>query len=287
MATNLNQESGTSGATAESLNVPQSEESVLSGRVETYGFGVQEFGEGDDISPIYRVVVDVSGGNSVGRLQLGYYVRVNDSVYFVVKKAITVAKVDESEKVFAFLAKTKLPFTVSIRHSETLSGHQYVEGEVSDDTAFYSLREYKVYRGLWRVIEGELFENLYSPHMARFTANKLDWYVKLMPEGSLKFKQASDISTTYVTSQGHLDIYKVIISDPYAFPSDLYSRRRKLTFFNHTIEADMYVIPLGPEMRIVHLREETQISSPDHETVHLDVGEYLLIHPRPKRDRVD
>jgi len=41
MATNLNQESGISGATAESLNVPQSEESVLSGRTETYGFGVQ------------------------------------------------------------------------------------------------------------------------------------------------------------------------------------------------------------------------------------------------------
>jgi len=38
-------ESGIMGATAESLNVPQSEESVLSGRTETYGFGVQDLGK--------------------------------------------------------------------------------------------------------------------------------------------------------------------------------------------------------------------------------------------------
>jgi len=285
MATNLNQESGTSGATAESLNVPQSEESVLSGRVETYGFGVQEFGEGDDISPIYRVVVDVSGGNSVGRLQLGYYVRVNDSVYFVVKKAITVAKVDESEKVFAFLAKTKLPFTVSIRHSETLSGHQYVEGEVSDDTAFYTVREFKVFRSLWRVIEGELYQDLYSPYLARFTDGSLDWYVKLMPEGSLKFKQVSSISLNYVTSQGHLEVFKISSTEP--LPGYLYNARKKLVFFNHVIEGTVDVIPLGLERRVLSLGGETTIVSPDHEPIVLPVGQYLLYHPRPSRDRVD
>jgi len=284
--TNLNQESGISGATAESLNVPQSEESVLGGRTETYGFSIQQFGEGDDISTIYRVVVDVSGGNSVGRLQLGYYVRVNDSVYFVTKKAITVAKAIEAEKVFAFLAKTKLPFTVSIRHSETLSGYQYVEGEVSDDTAFYSLREYKVYRGLWRVIEGELFENLYSPHMARFTGGKLDWYVKLMPEGSLKFKQVSSISLNYVTSQGHLEVFKLSSTEP--LPGYLYGARKKLVFFNHSIEGNTFdVIPLGLERRVLSLGRETTIVSPDHEPIVLPMGQYLLYHPRPSRDRVD
>ena len=244
-------------------------------------------GEVFDTSPIYRLIIDVSYGSSVGSLQLGFYVTVNNNVYFVVKKAIDVATVNQAERVFTFLAKTKFPFTISVRHDETRSGHQYVDlFDVTTDNRFYSVVEFKVLRNLWRDVEYELFENKYSPAMARFTSGKLDWYVKLMPEGSLKFKQASDISTTYVTSQGHLDIYK-IIGGPYAFPSNLYSRRSKLTFFNHTIEGDMYVIPLGPEMRIVHLREETQISSPDHETVYLDVGEYLLLHPRPSRDVID
>ena len=284
---NLNQESGTSGATAESLSVPQNgEESVLGGRTETYGFGVQEFGEEGDTSPTYRLVIDVSGGNSMGRLQLGYYVRVNDSVYFVVKKAITVAKADEAEKVFAFLAKTKLPFTVSIRHSETLSGHQYVQGEVNDDTAFYTVREFKVFRSLWRVIEGELYQDLYSPYLARFTADKLDWYVKLMPEGSLKFKQVSSISLTYVTSQGHLEVFKISSTEP--LPGYLYNARKKLVFFNHSIEGNTFdVIPLGLERRVLSLGRETTIVSPDHEPIVLPVGQYLLYHPRPSRDRVD
>jgi len=286
MATNLNQESGTSGATAESLSVPQNgEESVLGGRTETYGFGVQEFGEEGDTSPTYRLVIDVSGGNSMGRLQLGYYVRVNDSVYFVVKKAITVAKADEAEKVFAFLAKTKLPFTVSIRHSETLSGHQYVQGEVNDDTAFYTVREFKVFRSLWRVIEGELYQDLYSPHMARFTGGSLDWYVKLMPEGSLKFKQVSSISLTYVTSQGHLEVFKIFSTEP--LPGYLYNARKKLVFFNHEINQTVDVIPLGGERRIIAIPKETKITSEDHEAVTLPQGQYLLFHPRPRRDGVD
>ena len=285
MATNLDQESGISGATAQSLNVPQSRQDVLGGRTETYGFGVQEFGEEGDTSPTYRLVIDVSGGNSVGRLQLGYYVRVNDSVYFVTKKAITVAKASEAEKVFAFLGKTKLPFTVSIRHSETLSGYQYVEGEVSDDTAFYTVREFKVFRGLWRVIEGELFENIYSPYLARFTDGSLDWYVKLMPEGSLKFKQVSSISLNYVTSQGHLEVFKISSTEP--LPGYLYSARKKLVFFNHVIEGTVDVIPLGLERRVLSLGGETTIVSPDHEPIVLPMGQYLLYHPRPSRDRVD
>ena len=244
-------------------------------------------GEVFDTSPIYRLIIDVSYGSSVGSLQLGFYVTVNNSVYFVVKQAIDVATVDQTERVFAFLAKTRIPFTISVRHDETLSAHQYVDlFDITTDKVFYNVVEFKVFRSLWRDVEYELFENKYSPAMARFTGDKLDWYVKLNPENSLKFKEDTNISTTYVASQGHLDIYK-IIGGPYAFPSNLYSRRRKLTFFNHTIEADMYAIPLGPEMRIVNLREETYVNSPDHETIHLDVGEYLLIHPRPKRDRVD
>ena len=244
-------------------------------------------GEVFDTSPIYRLIIDVSYGSSVGSLQLGFYVTVNNSVYFVVKQAIDVATVNQAERVFTFLAKTKFPFTISVRHDETRSGHQYVDlFDVTTDTEFYSVQEFKVFRSLWRDVEYELFENKYSPAMARFSGDKLDWYVKLNPENSLKFKEDTNISTTYVASQGHLDVYKVI-GGPYAFPSNLYSRRRKLTFFNHTIEGDMYVIPLGPEMRIVHLREETTVTSPDHETVYLDVGEYLLIHPRPSRDVID
>jgi len=281
---NLNLSSNTGGASAQSLSAPQNGESGS-----TYCFSFQASdGEVVDTSPIYRLVVDVSYGSSVGALQRGFYVKVNNSVYFVVKKAIDVKTVDEAEKVFAFLAKTKLPFTISVRHDETLSAHQVVSlYDVSVDTEFYSVREFKVFRSLWRDIEYEIFEYKYSPAMTRFTSDKLDWYVKLMPEYSLKFKQVSSISATYITSQGHLDVFKIISDDPYAFPDYLYSRRRKLTFFNHVIEGDSNVIPLGPEIRIVNLSRETNITSPDHETILLYAGEYLLVHPRPKRDEVD
>jgi hypothetical protein len=266
-----------------------SEQNILNGRVEKFDFSVQTSdGEVVDTSPIYRLVVDVSYGSSVGALQRGFYVTVNNSVYFVVKQAIDVKTVDEAERVFAFLAKTKILFTISVRHDETLSAHQYIDlFDVTTDTELYNVREFKVFRGLWRDVEYELFENKYSPAMSRFTSDKLDWYVKLMPEYSLKFKQVSSISTTYVTSQGHLEIFKIISDDPYAFPSNLYSRRRKLTFFNHVIEGDSNVIPLGSEMRIVNLSRETNITSPDHEIILLYAGEYLLVHPRPKRYEVD
>jgi len=266
-----------------------SEQNILSGRVEKFDFAFQSAdGEVVDTSPIYRLVVDVSYGSSVGALQRGFYVKVNDSVHFVVKQAIDVTTVDEAERVFTFLAKTKIPFTISVRHDETLSAHQYVDlFDVTTDTEFYSLREYKAFKGLWRTIEGKIFENLYSPSIARFTSDSLDWYVKLMPEYSLKFKQVSNISATYVTSQGHLDVFKIISDEPYAFPGYLYSRRKHLLYFNHVIEGDSNVIPLGSQMRIVNLLKETQIVSPDHETIHLEAGEYLLIHPRPSRDAID
>jgi len=217
---------------------------------------------------------------------VGSTFKVNNSVYFVVKQAIDVATVDQTERVFAFLAKTRIPFTISVRHDETLSAHQYVDFfDITTDKVFYNVVEFKVFRSLWRDVEYELFENKYSPAMARFTGDKLDWYVKLNPESSLKFKEDTNISTTYVASQGHLDVYKSSVGPTLSRATCIPDAGS--WFFNHTIEADMYVIPLGPEMRIVHLREETQISSPDHETIHLDVGEYLLIHPRPRRDRVD
>jgi len=282
MATNLNQESGISGATAESLNVPQNGEESVG---QTYSFNLQANDNEVITDPVYRVVVDVRFGSLLGAFQSGYYVNTGDGVYFISKKAIQVATSEQVSKVFAFLAKTKIPFTISFRRSETLSGHQYVTGDVKDETTFYSLREFKVFRGLWRVIEGELFENIYSPHMARFTAEKLDWYVKLVPEYPLKFKQVSNITVSYVNTQGHLDIYKISKSQP--LPGYLYSVRKKLEFFNHTIEGTVDVIPLGPERRIVSLSDEKQITSPDHNTVTLPQGEYLFVHPYPRRGRAD
>ena len=282
MATNLNQESGISGATAESLSVPQNGEESVG---QTYSFNLQANDNEVITDPVYRVVVDVRFGSLLGAFQSGYYVNTGDGVYFISKKAIQVATSEQVSKVFAFLAKTKIPFTISFRRSETLSGHQYVTGDVKDETTFYSLREFKVFRGLWRVIEGELFENIYSPHMARFTAEKLDWYVKLVPEYPLKFKQVSNITVSYVNTQGHLDIYKISKSQP--LPGYLYSVRKKLEFFNHTIEGTVDVIPLGPERRIVSLSDEKQITSPDHNTVTLPQGEYLFVHPYPRRGRAD
>jgi len=259
---------------------------ILSGRVETVNFAVQASGEEVLTSPVYRLVIDVSYGSYFGSLAQGYYLRMNDSVYFVSRQTIQVATAEQTEKVFAFLQKTKQLFTISVKHSETLSGHQFVElHDISDDKIFYAIREFKVFRGLWRTIEGELFENKYSPAMVRFSGNSLDWYVKLVPEYSLQFTQVANISLEQVATQGHLEVFK--LPQVYILPAYLYLPRRRLTFFNHSIEGDMYVVPLGAERRIVHLREETTVTSPDHETIHLDVGEYLLVHPRPRKDAVD
>jgi len=265
-----------------------SEQNILSQVEKKFVFAFQSAdGEVFDNSPIYRLVVDVSYGSSVGALQRGFYVTVNNNIYFVVKQAIDVKNVDEAERVFTFLAKTKIPFTVSVRHRETLNAHQYVDlFDVTTDKQFYSVGEFKVFRSLWRDVEYELFENKYSPAMARFTGDKHDWYVKLNSENSLRFKQVSTISLTFHSSQGHLEIHK-INGGPYALPYYLYNKRKQMTFFNHSIEADMKIIPLGPEMRIVNLSEETYVNSPGHKTILLYAGEYLLVHPRPRREGVD
>jgi len=242
-------------------------EEILSGRVETVNFALlQASGEEVLTSPVYRLVVDVAGGSSVGRFQNGYYIRFNDSIYFVAKQTINVSRPDEAEKVFAFLAKTKQLFTISVKHSETLSGHQYVTGDVTDETEFYTIREFRVYHGLWRIIEGELYENLYSPSLARFTSEKLDWYVKLVPEHPLQFTQVTTISLSPVATQGHLQVFRIIKEDEhFAFPGYLYSVRKKFTFFNHEINETVDVIPLGSERRIISLSKEVQITSEDHD----------------------
>jgi len=211
-------------------------------------------------------------------------VRINDDIYFISKRAIQVATTEQVTKVFAFLAKTKLPFTISVKRDKTLSGYQRVELHDVNESTFYTIKEYNVFESLWRTIEYELFENVYTPLMVRFSGNNLDWYVKLTRLYPLQFTQVTTISLSQIAIQGHLQVFK--LPQLYTLPSYLYLPRKRLTFFNHIIEGDMYVVPISQEMRIIHLREKAQISSPDHQTIDVDVGEYLLIHPRP-RDRVD
>jgi len=258
------------------------EQSVLN--TLTFSFSVQAINGEVLPSPIYRIVLNVRFGDSVGLLQLGYYVTVNNNVYFVVKQCINVVTVDEAEKVFAFLNKTQAPFTISIRRDKTNSGYQYIKMfDINTDSYLYTLKSFQAFRGLWRTIEGALHQPK-NPEIARVSGGKLDWVLELKPEHKLSFTQPSNISASLCATQGHLQVFKM--PQVNILPYYLYSAREKLTFFNHVIEGDMYVVPLGPEMRIVHLREEVQVTSPDHDPVHLDVAEYLLIHPRP-RDRVD
>ena len=249
----------------------------------TFSFSVQAL-DGEILTqPVYRLVIDVSYGYSVGRLQKGYYIRFNDNNYFL-SSSIDVETIDKAEKVFTFLHKSQVPFTISVRRSETLSGHQNVRlNNVVSDTQLYTLKSFKVYKGLWREIEGVLYETKNS-EIARFSGVKLDWVLELIPQEKLSFTQPSNISASLCATQGHLQVFK--LPQLYTLPSYLYLPRKRLTFFNHEVKGDMYVIPLGPEMRIVHLRQEAQVTSSDHDPVLLDVGEYLLIHPRP-RDAVD
>ena len=258
------------------------EQSVLN--TLTFSFSVQAL-DGEVLpSPIYRIVLNISYGDSVGALQSGYYVKYNDDVYFITKQAIQVTTPNEATKVFAFLQKTQVPFTVSVKHEQTRSGYQYVQLHyINLDSQLYTLKQFQVYKGLWREIEGALYQNK-SPEIAKFSGGKLDWVAELKPEHKLSFTQPSVISATIFANQGHLQVFKM--PQLYTLPYYIYSQRKKVTFFNHSIKGDMYVIPLGPEMRIVHLCQEAQIVSTDHDPIHLEVGEYLLIHPRP-RDRVD
>jgi len=186
--------------------------------------------------------------------------------------------------VFAFLNKTQIPFTISVKREKTCSGYQYVMlNDVASNTQFYTLKQFKVFRGMWREIEGALYQTK-NVSIVRYSDGKLDWVAELKPEHKLSFTKPSVISATIFANQGHLQVFKM--PQVYTLPYYLYLPRKRLTFFNHVIEGDMYVVPLGSEMRIVHLKEEAQVTSPDHDPVLLDVGEYLLIHPRP-RDRVD
>ena len=229
--------------------------------------------------------LNISYGDSVGALQSGYYVKYNDDVYFITKQAIQVTTPNEATKVFAFLQKTQVPFTVSVKHEQTRSGYQYVQlNDVNTDSYLYALKQFKVFQGLWRAVEGALYQPKNNPTIARFSGSKLDWVLELKPEHKLSFTKPSVISATIFANQGHLQVFKM--PQVYTLPYYLYLPRKRLTFFNHVIEGDMYVVPLGSEMRIVHLKEEAQVTSPDHDPIHLEVGEYLLIHPRP-RDRVD
>jgi len=245
------------------------------------------FQESYDTQPTYRLLIDVSESSSMGYLERGYYIKINESTYFIRKKQISVFTNTQAERVLEFLRKTKSEFTVDVRHDKTNSGHQYVQlVDIDIEKGIYAVRDFSVYRSLWQVVEGELFENTYSPSMARFTDGRLVWYAKLMPEHSLTFTHVAKITLNYVGAQGHLEVFKLEKEGDFDFPYYLYREREGLQFFNHEIKTKVSVIPLGSERRIVNLSRETQITSPEHEPLLLPAGEYLLFHPRP-RDAVD
>jgi len=241
-----------------------------------------------DTQPIYRILIDVSESSAMGFLQLGYYIKLNESVYFVRKKAIYVFTNSQVERVFEYLKRTKREFTVDVRRDRTVSGHQHVElSGVDIGNGVYTLSDYRVFNSLWQQIEFELYENTYSPSMARFTGERLIWYTKLLPEHSIAFTQVAKINLEYVGKQGHLEVYKIITDGQFIIPNYLYSVREGLRFFNHEIKTKLYVIPLGSERRIIDLAKDTQVVSNDHEPITLETGQYLLFHPRPQQNRVD
>jgi hypothetical protein len=241
-----------------------------------------------DNQPIFRLRIDVSESCSLGLLELGYYLKLNDSVYFIRKKAVSVFTNSQTERVLEYLKRTKREFTIDVRRDKTVSGHQRVEfTDVSFNSGIYTLRDFSVHRSLWQDIEYELYENLYSPSMVRFTGERLIWHAKLMPEHSLAFTQVGKITLNYVDSQGHLDVFKVEKDGDFVLPIYLFSERENLLFFNHQIQAKLDVIPLGSERRIISVSDEIKITSEDHETITLDTGQYLLFHPIPQKNKVD
>jgi hypothetical protein len=239
-------------------------EQLTSGRIEKADLFLPfspSLQEGYDTQPIFRVVLDVSESSSIGYFQSGYYIKLNESLYFIRKKEISVFTNTQTERVLEFLRKTKAQFTVDIRHDKTVSGHQFVQIDGVDvNKGIYTIRDYKVFNSLWQIVEGELYENLYSPSIARFTSERLIWYVRLMPEHSLQFSQVATISLSFVDNQGHLQVFKVEKEGEFVFPNYLYSTRESLRFFNHLISAKLDVIPLGNERRIIALAKETQIT---------------------------
>jgi len=243
--------------------------------------------QGYDTQPIFRILIDVSESGSMGQLQQGHYIKFNESVYFIRKKYIFLFTNTQTERALEYLKKTQIEFTIDVRREKTNSGHQFVKfNGVDFNSGIYTVRDYKVYRSLWQTIEGELYESNYSPSILRFTDSRLIWYVNLLPQHSLVFTNVGKIVLNHVSSQGHLEIYRIEREGEFVLPIYLFSERESMRFYNHEIKGKLDVIPLGYERRIISIAKETQIVSPDHETITLDVGQYLLFHPRPQ-DRVD
>jgi len=266
------------------------EENIFGGRVELVDVGLPftpELNESYDTNPKYRLTIDVSGSSALGFLERGYFLKLNYGVYFIRKQIISVFTNQQAERVLQYLKRSKTEFIIDVLHNRTISGHQYVQIDGVDiNKGFYTVRDFAVHRSLWQTIEGELFENLYSPSIARFTDSRLIWYVKLSPEHTLTFSDVGKLILTYATSQGHLEIFKIERQGDFVLPNYLYSVRESMRFYNHEIQGKIDVIPLGSERRIVSTAKETVIKSEDHDPVTLDVGQYLLWHPRPQQ-RVD
>jgi len=266
-------------------------ESVLDGRTEIVNVGLpftSDVNHAYDPQPKFRVVLDVSYGRSMGLFQKGYYIQLNDSIYYIAKQTVEVMTNTQTERVLEFLKRTQMPFTIVVYNDKTISGHQYLEiNDITYNTFLYTVRDYKVNRGLWQEVEGELFQKTYYPTIARFTSNRLIWYVELFTEHSLSFSKIANISLSQVATQGHLQVFRIIKDEQFVFPGYLYSVRKHLKFFNHEINETVDVIPLGGERRIIAIPKETKITSEDHEAVTLPQGQYLLFHPRPRRDGVD
>ena len=268
-----------------------SESEILSSRIEKADVFLPftpSLTEGYDTQPIFRVLINVSESSAMGRLQVGHYIKVNDTTYYIKKKEISVFTNTEAERVLQYLKKTQREFTVDVRRDKTNSGHQRVQfNGISFNTTIYTVRDYKVFRSIWQEIEGELYESLYTPSMERYTDTRLIWYAQLLPQHSLTFTQAGKIVLNYVSSQGHLEIYRIEREREFVIPNYLYIPRENMQFFNHEIHQPLYVIPLGAERRIIDTAKETQILSNDHETITLQAGQYLLYHPIPQQRRVD
>jgi len=67
----------------------------------------------------------------------------------------------------------------------------------------------------------------------------------------------------------------------------LFSSKESLRFYNHEVQGKIDVISLGSERRIISIAKETQVISTDHDPINLDVGQYLLFHPKPQKQKVD
>jgi len=268
-----------------------SEEQIPGGRVEKADIFLPfspSLNEAYDTQPTLRVVIDVSESSAMGFLQRGFYLKINDTTYFIRKKEISVFTNSQVSRVLEFLMKTKREFTIDVRRDRTVSGHQYVQlTDIGLDKCIYTLSDYRVFNSLWQEIEFELYENTYSPSMARFTGERLIWYTKLLPQHSLVFTNMGKMVLNYMVSQGHLEIYRIEKEGEFVIPVYLFSSKESLRFYNHEVQGKIDVIPLGSERRIISIAKETQVISTDHDPINLDVGQYLLFHQRPRRDGVD